>query len=255
MATFAEQIAIALAERDRLKADYEAAESRYQALAAQAVKGGPDVSEFQGDIDWAKVKTEGWNFVFVRSSDGDYNDKLYTASRITAIRGAGLLLAPYHFARVGSAANGERDGRTEAAMAWYFARRQGWGKTGDLPLVYDFEGESYRGQTAAKAAKHLVEAVRTFRRIADFSPILYTSPDAMNFVGPALDDAGRAELAKCPLWIAHWGVTTPTVPAPWSSWTFWQYTDSGTAAGITAAKVDLSQFSGSKTDLDALRIS
>jgi GH25 family lysozyme M1 (1,4-beta-N-acetylmuramidase) len=49
------------------------------------------------------------------------------------------------------------------------------------------------------------------------------------------------------LWIAHWTTaTTPSVPAGgWSGsgWTFWQYTSSGSVAGITG-RVDLDRFNG-----------
>src|SRR4029077_11256633 len=60
----------------------------------------------------------------------------------------------------------------------------------------------------------------------------------------ALADAGYKTL-----WVAHWGVTSPTVPAHnWGGhgWTFWQYTSSGTVPGIST-KVDLDRFNG--TDL------
>jgi hypothetical protein len=49
------------------------------------------------------------------------------------------------------------------------------------------------------------------------------------------------------LWIAHWGTSSPTVPAGnWGGhgWTFWQYTSTGSTAGISG-KVDLDRFNGS----------
>jgi hypothetical protein len=65
----------------------------------------------------------------------------------------------------------------------------------------------------------------------------------------ALADAGFK------LWIAHWGVTSPTVAGVnWGgkSWTFWQYTSSGTVSGISG-RVDLDRFSG--TDLSSVAYS
>ena len=158
MATFAEQLASALADLNAKKAAYDSAQALYNSLLAQSVPDGLDVSEFNGDVDWPTVKTSA-GFAFVRSADGDYNDKLYTAARVAAIRAAGLPFGVYQFARVASDTNGQRDGRTEAAMAYYFARRQGWGVKGDLPLVYDFEAQSYAGQTAAKSAAHVLDAL------------------------------------------------------------------------------------------------
>ena len=40
-------------------------------------------------------------------------------------------------------------------------------------------------------------------------------------------------LASRPLWVAHWAVREPHVPAPWSHATIWQYTSLGRVPGIT----------------------
>ncbi|MGZ8571501.1 MAG: InlB B-repeat-containing protein, partial [Actinomycetota bacterium] len=50
-----------------------------------------------------------------------------------------------------------------------------------------------------------------------------------------------------PLWIAHWGVSSPAVPADdWggAGWTFWQWTSTGHVAGIDP-NVDRDRFNGS----------
>lgn len=254
MATFAEQVAAAKAKMDADKIIYDADVAAYQALIAQAVADGPDVSQFQGDIDWVKVKAVPSGFAFVRNADGDVNDTFYTAARVTSLRSAGLPFSPYQFARVANPNNNERDGKTEAAMAYYFARRQGWGQVGDLPIMYDFENDSLMGQPAAKCAAHVVAAVRTLRMLMGVPCIFYTNPSTMAAILPALDSAGLAELAQCPLHIAHWDVATPTVPKPWSTWTFWQYTNKGALSGISTPPVDLNKFSGSKTDLEGLKL-
>ena len=46
------------------------------------------------------------------------------------------------------------------------------------------------------------------------------------------------------LWVAHWGVTSPSVPGNnWGgkSWTFWQYSDSGIVPGISG-RVDMDRY-------------
>ena len=67
---------------------------------------GPDVSEHQGNVDWEKVAKD-HDLAIVRVADGDDLDPWYTEERIRAVREAGLLLAPYYFARVAL----NRDGR------------------------------------------------------------------------------------------------------------------------------------------------
>lgn len=240
------------------QAELDAAKAALVTLQASAVKGGPDVSEFQPNVDWAALRGDGYELAFVRASDGDRADLSYTRARVGAVRQAGLVLAAYHYARVASAGNFERTPATEAAMAYYLASRHGWGVAGDLPLAYDVEknaGETatFQGQPAAKAAAHVAGFVQAYHSLAGHWPIVYTNPSTWSLLGPQLTATQAGALAQCPLWVAHWGVASPTVPAPWSSWTFWQYTNAGTVAGVTG-NVDLNRFSGSRTELDGLRI-
>jgi GH25 family lysozyme M1 (1,4-beta-N-acetylmuramidase) len=71
--------------------------------------------------------------------------------------------------------------------------------------------------------------------------MIYTSPGFWSPLGYGA--------SQTTLWVAHWGVTHPLVPGSWSDYTFWQYSDSGSVAGISGA-VDLDEFHGDKADLD-----
>lgn len=227
-----------------------AAEKALVDLEALVVKGGPDVSVHQGSIDWAKVAGAGCDLAFHRIADGDLVDATYTPARIAAIKSAGLSYAPYYFARVASDGNGQRDGRVEAAMAIYFAGKQGWGKPGDLPLAYDIE--TLNGQTSAKARTHVIQFINAYKGMMGHAPILYTTPDFWtNTLAPG--SGLLAAAVDCPLWIAHWGVSAPTVPAPWTNWAFWQYTDKATVPGISSP-CDNNRVNISREALDALRL-
>lgn len=221
---------------------------------AALVVGGPDVSKYQGDITWASVRGAGYDICFPRVADGDIADELFTAARVKAIKTAGLSYAPYYFGRVANAANGERGARAECAMAVYFASRQGWGKTGDLPLVYDFENDSLMGQSPEKCAAHFILFLRAYRGLMGDYAWVYSNPSTMNTIMPFVSDGDQQWLVvNHPLWIADPGATKPTVPAPWTDWTFWQYTWEGTVPGITG-KVDLNRANITKTQLDGLRL-
>jgi hypothetical protein len=58
------------------------------------------------------------------------------------------------------------------------------------------------------------------------------------------------DMADHPFWAAHWGVTCPNVPTPWTDWAFHQYdvTDAGTVPGITT-RIDRDVFNGTMDDL------
>jgi lysozyme len=54
------------------------------------------------------------------------------------------------------------------------------------------------------------------------------------------------ECAELPLWVAHYGVSTPHVPNPWDVWTLWQYKGN---VEIGGAKVDMSKAPGMLEDV------
>jgi hypothetical protein len=58
-------------------------------------------------------------------------------------------------------------------------------------------------------------------------------------------DAEKEYFEQFPLWLAWYGMEIK-VPAPWTEWTFWQYTDKGDghAYGVEASTIDLNYFNG-----------
>ena len=99
-------------------------------------KKGIDVYEGDGDIDWAKVKSDGYEYVFCKTSEGgDWKDPSWNRERVHAIRKAGLKLGVYHFLRPKPG----RQGRDEMSFFIKQARSAGWGEPGDLRAVIDFE--------------------------------------------------------------------------------------------------------------------
>jgi lysozyme len=233
------------------EAELRAAQEYLDSLLLQQVKDGPDISQFQGSVDWNTMATAGAGFAFVRTSDGDIRDTAYNGARVAAIRQAGIPFGVYHFGRVASPTNNERDGRVEAGMAVYFATSHGWGRPGDFPMAYDFE--TLNGQEPAKAAKHLLQFVKTYDWIMQHLPIIYTNLSTADAVAPYLTDAERVLLSNCRLWIADPDDDPPVLPSIWPNWTFHQYTTTGSLPGITGA-VDLNRFVGTKYDLNALKI-
>lgn len=53
---------------------------------------------------------------------------------------------------------------------------------------------------------------------------------------------------NCGLWVANWGVSSPSLPRAWTSYAFWQYADNGTVPGVVG-NCDLDTFNGSMTTL------
>jgi lysozyme len=214
---------------------------------------GFDVSDVQGDVDFAKSHASGFAFAIVRVADGDVRDARYGPGRIAALRESGLGWFPYYFGRVASQQNNQRSGCAEATMAILLARKAGWGRKGDLPLAYDFE--TANGQPAAKCARHLLQFVDAYRRERGHHPIVYTGPSFWKSILAELTARQLDRVRRCPLWLAHWDVPHPQTIEPWGdSWMLWQYSDHGRVAGVTT-KCDTDYFRGTATDFPNLIVS
>lgn len=190
---------------------------------------GIDVSHWQETIDWRKVAGAGTRFAFLKATDGhDYLDPTFAANR-TGARVNGLRVGAYHFARP----DPSRGDAVEEAR-WFVSQADP--RPGNLLPVLDLEtsqGLDQRGVTLW--ARRWIEEVR---RLTGVTPLMYTSP-----YGWARRTGDSPVLARdgVPLWVAHWGVDAPTVPAgDWdgNGWRVWQYTSNGHVAGIRG-RVDL----------------
>jgi GH25 family lysozyme M1 (1,4-beta-N-acetylmuramidase) len=189
---------------------------------------GIDVSHWQGTIDWAKVRASGRTFAFAKATEGiGWEDSSYDQNKAGAMA-AGVKFGAYHFARPGS-----NDPVVEADWFVDTAKLQ----HGMLLPVLDLE---LTGGLSTAALTTWVKAwlQRVDQRIGA-KPMIYASP---SFWRAAMGDTRWfADNGYAMLWVANWGVTTPSVPASnWGgrSWTFWQYTSDGTVPGISG-RVDL----------------
>jgi GH25 family lysozyme M1 (1,4-beta-N-acetylmuramidase) len=190
---------------------------------------GIDVSHWQGEIDWRKVAGAGKRFVFLKATDGhDFLDPTFFRNR-TGARSNGLRVGAYHFARPGPSTG---DAVEEAR--WFVSQADP--RPGNLLPVLDLEtskGLDRKGVTLW--ARRWVAEVR---RLTGVTPLVYTSP--YGWLSRTGDSRALAR-DGAPLWIAHWGVSSPLLPAGgWDGqgWRVWQYTSHGHVAGISG-RVDL----------------
>ncbi len=160
-------------------------------------------------------------------------DPTYATNRAQA-KANGLYVGAYHFAQPGTAAG---DAVAEADHFVDTAQPQ----SGELVPVLDLE------QTGGLDTPTLKTWVKAFlQRVYDRTGIraaIYVSPSFWsNKMG---NTAWFAANGYPILWIAHWTTAAaPTLPASnWGGygWSFWQYTSSGTVAGISG-RVDLDRY-------------
>lgn len=182
---------------------------------------GIDVSYYQGDIDWQKVRASGIEFAFIRVSDGVDNPDTLFELNWGAAKAAGVPRGMYQFFRPTD------DVTAQADLLIAMAAKRG---TGELPPVIDIEDDG--GQPPAVVAKKARAWIDRVHAKLHVAPIVYTYPDFWK-------RGGGAPLAPQPLWLAHYTKDAcPTVPPPWKDWTYWQYSERGKVPGIIG-NVDL----------------
>jgi GH25 family lysozyme M1 (1,4-beta-N-acetylmuramidase) len=198
---------------------------------AATIVPGIDVSKWQGDVDWTKVGSTSIRFVIMRATIGNLPGQplAMDPKYLEYLAGAtanGLIVGAYHRANVGLGVN---DATNEADYFVDHARIEG----GDILPVLDIEKD--HGLTPDQ----MVDWVRTWvQRVlarTGVRPMLYSSP---YFWTVRMGNSTWFADHGYPLWIAHWGVTSPTVPAGnWSGhgYRFWQWTSKGSVAGIAGA--------------------
>ncbi|MEG4214503.1 GH25 family lysozyme [Microcoleus sp. Pol14C6] len=176
---------------------------------------GIDVSDYQPNVNWQAVARDGIVFSFVKSTEGATLVSPTFARNWAAMKAAGIQRGAYHFFRPASSVQEQIDLFLKTVKL----------EVGDLPPVLDMEttGGLSVDQFCDRAAIWL-EAVETATLMR---PIIYTYPGFW-------DNLGTKRFADYPLWIAHYTTAEePWVPGGWKTWTFWQYSDTGTVSGVS----------------------
>jgi GH25 family lysozyme M1 (1,4-beta-N-acetylmuramidase) len=196
---------------------------------------GIDVSHWQETIDWAQVAASGQRFAVAKATEGqNYVDPMY-ATNAAGAAANGIVFGAYHFAKPDDTPNDavlEADHFVDVAQL----------VPGNLVPALDIERTG--GLTQAELTQWILTWLGRVTDRLGVKPMVYTSPHG--WLVRTGDTTAVADAGYTILWVAHWGVSSPTLPAnDWqgNGWTFWQYTDCGTVPGI-AGCVDLDWFAG-----------
>jgi len=175
-------------------------------MAAQAQ--GIDVSNFAGDFDW--TSTSGLSFGICRASQGlggsgTNSPDPYLAWNWPRIKAKGLARGAYHFLN---------PGLSGADQASYFVdtvSKVGLETTDMLWLD---------NETAGASAADVAACARDF--MAKLVSLRPHNPHGVYSFYEFITSGNCAGLQSYPLWLAIYQSATPSAPAPWNAWTFWQ---------------------------------
>lgn len=196
---------------------------------------GIDVSEHQGVIDWETVATTPVRFAMVRmafrgwGSEGKIQADKYGMTNLIGARDAGLQVGVYFFSQAISV--------EEAIEEAHFLLALLDGRALDLPVVFDWETVSSEDARTAKMDKKTLNAcAQAFCKEieeAGYEAMVYFNLDLARrmFRLTDLQEAGYD------FWLAMY---RQTLDVPYRV-RMWQYSDSGTVAGIKG-KVDLNLY-------------
>jgi lysozyme len=196
--------------------------------------------------NFAQVKAAGYSFVYIRATDGTWQDPDF-AKPWADIKAAGLVRGAYMFFRPAAAVDPQLKAFTDVV---------GHLGPGELPPILDIEfpngGRAKTGPSIDVCMTAIRAAVAGLRAFYKTWPILYTSwrvwtEDLLN--------AAAADLTECQLSVARYAYAmeiapqpTPTweppVPVPWGigDWTIHQF--QGDAIGVPGidGRADLNRF-------------
>ncbi|WP_416407987.1 GH25 family lysozyme [Agrobacterium rosae] len=192
---------------------------------------GVDVSRWQGNIDWERLRSRGANFAFIKATDGgDHLDPMFKTNWNRA-KAAGVRRGAYHFFYWCRPASHQAD--------WFI--RNVPRDPDALPPVIDVE---YNGESSCKMRLPRAKVLEKMQVFMDMlerhygqRPIIYTAPDFYK-------DHLSGEFLNYPFWLRA-VAQHPSKVYPDRKWLFWQYSGSGLSHGVEG-KIDLNVFSGSE---------
>lgn len=202
---------------------------------------GVDVYAGTGTINWTSVKNAGYSFAFLKATQGTYyQDANYNTNRTNA-NGQGIVIGAYHFADPNTTPTVSANAIAQANYFINFAQPA----KGDIQMVCDWETNS-NAMSAANMGAWLTAFCGQIQASTHTPATIYCSPSFWSDNMPS-----NWTNPNCALWIANWGVTSPTIPAPWASsgYAFWQYSSTTTVPGLSGVHQDVDTFNGSMSTL------
>lgn len=185
---------------------------------------GIDVSQWQGNINFQAVREAGIEVVYIRTSLGSNYTDPYWRQNYQNAKAAGLRVGFYHYLTARSVEEAKN-------QASYFVSVIG-DAVPDCRLAMDFEsfGRLDPAQVNAVARTFL----QTAEELSGYGMVVYSNAN------DTVEVFDRT-LSVYPLWIANYGVQTPSGGGSWNNWVGFQYSSTGNVAGISG-NVDLDYF-------------
>lgn len=182
---------------------------------------GIDVSKWQGNIDWNRVKASGVDFAILRAGYGSVSSQkdVTFEDNYQNAKAAGVPVGAYHYSYAKDIAGAKREAQT--FLEWIK------GKQFEYPVVFDIE-ESATYNLGRNTVSEIIKTFCSIVEAAGYYVSVYTNK---NWLDHVVSDEVKS---KYDTWLAQW-TSTPSYVGPYG---MWQYTSSGTVDGISG-RVDM----------------
>jgi len=183
---------------------------------------GIDVSFWQGDIDWSKVKQAGVEFVMIRAGargteTGDLFEDDYAQANYAGATAVGIKVGAYFFSQAVTPEEAVEEARYLLKII------RGWDI--QMPVVYDWEFVSADARTADMDPRTLTDCAKAFcKTVRDggYRPMIYFNTNQ------SFDMLYLAELKEYDFWLAQYDTV---LRYPYKI-DMWQYSETGSVPGI-----------------------
>lgn len=183
--------------------------------SSSTIYDGIDVSEWQGEIDWEKVKEAGIEIAYIRASEGNNYIDPDAIRNYNGAKANGIKVGFYHYLT----ATNEQEATQQAEFFVSTIK----GLNIDCRLAMDFE--SFGGLSIAEINNISEIFLQEVQTLSGKEVIIYS--DAYN--ARRIFSEELAE--KYPIWVADYYVSEPE-DGNWDVWDGFQYTDEGIIEGI-----------------------
>lgn len=192
---------------------------------------GIDVSVWQKEIDWPKVKEAGVEFAMIRagwrgSEQGVLAEDTYAQANYQGATDAGIKVGAYFFSQAISVEEAEEEAKylLDIIKDWNV----------EMPIVFDWEYIDDTSRTGSVDARTLTDCTKAFCDViknAGYQPMVYFNANH------SYDRIYIRELTEYPFWLARYDTV---LDYPYKV-DMWQYTETGSVPGISG-NVDINLF-------------
>ena len=202
---------------------------------------GVDVSEYQGEVDWDKIKSQGIDFAFIKATEGSKSKDNYFDTNFSKLKQMNdMLIGCYHFFSFET--KGEEQAQNYINVVGNIEKESNL----FLPII-DIEYYSYYKKAKPSKEWVLEELQNLLNKMEEeyrLKPIIYTTMEFYN-------DYIKGNFEEYDLWIRDI-VFNPSLNLENRKWEFWQYTGKGRLDGYKGEEkfIDLNVFNGSKSEFE-----